>query len=330
MHLQNVKLSEKLALYQGHLLTLANNFISFPDLYDPNRRAWFEEGTLVMDGRRFTLAIRAPNRDEHIKRTSKGTTFVMYAIIEHPVRKEKLELAIPATAGVQGNLMEGKRGVFEHIDGDEWKAQLVAIVDRPISLIEASLAPFEKLGKAVMNKIESLMDAAEGKLEKSGGATVEQIKAGTASGAGITARPPRSGSVGGLMAGGGIAVAALGSSLAFITSTLSKLNPGQVAQGLGAAILAVMVPSVIIAYVRLRQRDLSRVLEGSEWAVNSGMKLNRAQCRHFTVRPDYPAGSRFLRGWRWWIGWGIALILAGLLIWGIVYSISRFVEPPSP
>ncbi|PCI37606.1 MAG: hypothetical protein COB53_05860 [Elusimicrobia bacterium] len=60
-------LVEKLILYQAYLLSVVNNFVSFPDLYDINQRALFEMGTLVMDGRSFRLAVRVRDRAAHLK-----------------------------------------------------------------------------------------------------------------------------------------------------------------------------------------------------------------------------------------------------------------------
>ena len=42
--LDNIRLTEKLILYQANLLMLANNFVSFPHLYDPASRAMFGTG----------------------------------------------------------------------------------------------------------------------------------------------------------------------------------------------------------------------------------------------------------------------------------------------
>ena len=37
----DLRVAEKLLLYQVNILRLANNFVSFPELYDPARRAVF-------------------------------------------------------------------------------------------------------------------------------------------------------------------------------------------------------------------------------------------------------------------------------------------------
>ena len=58
---------EKLILYQKWLMILANNFVSFEDLYNPNRRALFEMGTLVIDKRQITFTMGVEDYQAHKK-----------------------------------------------------------------------------------------------------------------------------------------------------------------------------------------------------------------------------------------------------------------------
>jgi hypothetical protein len=88
--------------------------------------------------------------------------------------------------------------------------------------------------------------------------------------------------------GGGLAFAAVGSSLAFIAKTLSEVNPLH----LGAVVLAlggiVTLSSGLLGYLKLRSRDMSALLEAAGWAVNFRMKLTRRLGRLFTHRRELP------------------------------------------
>ncbi len=314
--LQNVKEAEKLALLQGYIRRMVDNYVGFPDLYDPKRRALFEEGTLVMDGREFSLAVRVPDRAEHRRATAENPMFTMYVEIEQKGSGRKMEVAVPVTSGTQGNLVTGKRGVFMHVDGTEWSARVVDIVDHPISLREAMWAPFERLGTAVTRKIEALTSAAEKKVEDAGAGVVRMPAGGAAGG------PPgvAGGGMGSVLAGGGIAIAALGSSAAFIFKTLAGLRWWQILGGVAAALLAYMIPAVILAGIRLRQRDLSCILEGAGWGINGRMRLTLEQRRTFTRRPAYPAGTRF----RPVVSRAVWLVAGGaLLLWGLLAILGR-------
>ncbi len=303
LDLGQIRKAEKLALYQGHLLEFANNFAAFPFLYDAEKRAGFEMGTLIMDARRFTLSIQVPNRAEYIKNIKDGTMFIMIVEIVDTNRNLKMDIAVPATRGGQGNLKIGKHGIFEHVDGTQWFATVVHITDNPISLGEAMLEPFKRLGSAVTRKVESITKAAEKKLDETGSKAVEQIQQTP-----TAAAPAQPG--GGMLAGGGIAIAAMGSSLAFITKIFSELQFAGIMKGLGGAVLAVLIPSTIIAWMRLQKRDLSVLLEGADWAINSRMRLTTGQCRTFTRKPRFPKGSILRQDLAWWC-WRV-VILVGL------------------
>ena len=139
--------------------------------------------------------------------------------------------------------------------------------------------------------------------------------------------------MGPMLAGGGIAVAALGSSFAFITKTLAGLSVFTILVGLGGALLAVIVPMLIIAFGKLRRRDLSAILEGSGWAINARMRLTRVQGKYFSERPPFPAGARGIRRTRavaWVIGAVLAAGAAGAL-WMTMHDggDSRGAETPS-
>jgi len=84
-----------------------------------------------------------------------------------------------------------------------------------------------------------------------------------------------------------VVIAALGSSVAFIAQTFSKLNLKIIIGTIAAVILALVVPATISAYYKLSKRDLSAILEGSGWGVNPRMKLTKKQANTFTRRPYY-------------------------------------------
>ncbi|MDY7010672.1 MAG: hypothetical protein SVV80_07960 [Planctomycetota bacterium] len=277
--MNDVRRVEKLILYQAHLLRLANNFVSFPHLYDPASRAMFEMGTLVMDGRRFNFSARVKDRPAHSEIARQGNMYVLYAEIV-PIDGHKYEIATAVTSGGKGNLFIGKRGVFEDVAGRESDARIVEIIENPISLNEALVSPFKRLGRALTGKIEAMTTSAEKKLDT----ITTQEKAPSAPSAGTN----RGLLAGGLLMGGGVAVAALGSAFAYISKTLAGIEPWKIFLGIGIAILAVMLPTIIVAMLKLRRRDLSAILEGAGWAINARMRLTRRQSRFFTRKPHLP------------------------------------------
>ena len=279
-HLDSIRLVEKLILYQAGLLDLANNFIAFPYLYDPADRAMFEMGTVILDGRRFTFAVKVTDRNEHLKMGATANMYLMYVQVTPRGEESPFELAVPVTAGSKGNLCIGKRGIFQDRAGLEHDARVVRVVENPISLGEAMVSPFVRLGRMLTGKIESITGKAEQKFDTQAQASINQVGETPAA---QQAQSP--GMSGGMLMGAGVALAALGSALAYITQKLSETSWVAIVIAIGGAILAVLLPMVLVASLKLRKRDLSAVLEGSGWAINARMRLTRKQGRVFTQHP---------------------------------------------
>jgi hypothetical protein len=94
------------------------------------------------------------------------------------------------------------------------------------------------------------------------------------------------------VAAGGVAVAALGSSAAFIVHQFQSVTVADLLRATVAIGLLVMVPSGLVGWLKLRRRNLAIVLEGAGWALNDRLLLTRAMGALFTRRPARPRGSR--------------------------------------
>lgn len=267
--LENLKELERLILYQANMLPLVNSFVSFPHLYDPNERALFEEGTLIMDGRHFTMAVKVEDRQHHIETSRGSNIFVIYCELYGPDGKKMHEIALPVTSGSRGNLRLHKWGIFNDINGHELHARIVDIVENPISIGEAVLDPFARLKRSFFSRLEQFSSKAEERLfqKQEGDEKKKNVASGT------------------MLAGLSVAVAALGSSAAFITKTVSAMSLKTVLLALLVMALLLLVPTALSAYYRLSRRDLSSILEGSGWGLNARMKLSSSQAKHFTHGP---------------------------------------------
>jgi len=266
---------EKLILYQRWLMVLANNFVSFADLYNPNARALFEMGTLVIDERQITFTMGVRDRQAHKKISQRSSMYLLYVEVTGRQDKDiKFEIVAPVTSGNSEGLCIGKRGIFFTVDGREWDAEVVDIVVNPISVWESVKAPFQKFADFARKQIEKMTKSSEEK-------AVSMASSASASG---TARD--------LMLGGGLAIAALGSSFAYITQALSEVKPVQVLVALLGLAMVVLLPSIFAGFVKIRRRDMSGLLEASGWAVNVHMRLNMTMGRLFTHTPHLPKDAR--------------------------------------
>ncbi len=262
---------ERLLVYQRDLLELCNNFVSFPRFYDPKVRSMLEQGTLVMDGRRFDLALRVTHRADHVKKALEGQIFLMYVRVEAP---EPYEVAVAVTSRWKGRLFDGKRGVFIDREGRVLDAVVVQLLDNPISLWEAISRPFARLGGMIAARLKSFSDARLTEIEKETGGE------GTKN----------------MLVNGGVAVAALSSSAAYIAKTLSELEATALLRNVAILVAVMTLPAVVAAAWKLAQRDLGIVLEASGWAINEKMRLPRWAGPVFTRTPPLPEGAQLSHG----------------------------------
>jgi len=275
---KQIILAEKMMLFRKLFITFVNNYVAMPELYDYSKPSILEEGTLIMDGRRFNLAIRVFNEAEHMLVTKNSSTYVMYVELTHLPLNKKMEVAVPLARGMSGYIMIGKRGIFEHIDGTIMQAKVVQIVDFPVSFLDAILKPFKKLGEAVTTKIDSIASSAEKNLLSTTDSLIDPNKK-------VAALPAaNSNQTAGMIAGGGFAIAAIGSSLAFMTKTLSSIHPSRIIVFVGVLILAMLVPLSIVAFIRLARRDISCLLEGAGWAINPRLRITKRMKKYISER----------------------------------------------
>lgn len=312
--LERIRELERLLLYRKHLMNIANNFISFPHLYAPGERAMFEMGSALLDGRWFNFAVPVENPAQHRKIAKLSSIFVMYLEVGDQDGK-KYTVAVPATSGTKGNLAVGKRGVFFDTNSKEYDAHVIHVIDNPISLREALVAPFVRLWQYAEGKVEAWSGSAEKGLIGQFDQSQKTIAQSGNALAGVgTAKPGLLSGAATPLIGLSIAAAALGSALAFITKTFAGLSKTGIVLGLLGAALAVMLPMGVVALLKLRRQDLSALLEGCGWAINARMRLDRKQRRYFTRTVPYPRDAKGTPSDpRWWL-LVAALLIAALLI----------------
>lgn len=328
--IQAVAELEKLVLYQRWLLSFANNFLSMPDLYQPDRRALYEQGTLILGGRKYTLAVAVPDRGAHTALTGAGPTCILYVQVSPREGGESYEVAVPVTRGRSGELAVGKRGIFQDVEGRELDAVVTHVVSQPVSIWEAMTQPFARVGSFISSKFESLAGSSDKAMDESIAKAHERATAAPAEPA-----PAPAGNTAGLVAAGGVAFAAVGSSLAFILSQLKSLTLLELITAGLLLVSAVMLPAGLLGWWRLRRRNLALLLEGSGWALNDRLLLTRDLAALLTRKPRLPRHATVdradqARAWRRslhtsdeqeqssvWVRVGLILLVLGVVAWQV-------------
>ncbi len=298
---------EKLVLCHRWVVELVNNFVNFSSIYDRGRTALLDIGSLVIDGRRLDFCVKVRDPKAHKEVASLSLLFLVYAAVyEREGTAPVLTLAAPVTAGERGRLRIGKRGMFIDNQGKQFDAVVVDLIEHPISIKEAALAPFRRAGQMVSQRLESWLGAQRDSQEKAAHAAAEKQALQAAEAAKDPAKakdkevakpadgkakdakeaPKSEGlNVNSLIIGGGMALAGVGALLASVLAALSTLRGWLGIAGIFAAVAGL---SAVLGWLKLRRRDMSLLLEANGWAVNLRMPVSRRIGLLFTRAPDLP------------------------------------------
>jgi hypothetical protein len=281
---------EKLLHYKRDLFKLVNNFVSFRNFYTGRDKAIFQVGTLYLDGRSCELCVRVGDVNKHAAFANTSGVCLAYCDCVRNGGAEKMSIAAAFTAGDSDFLTVGRNGIFYDRKGRDWNAQIVRIVDHPISIRQAFWSPYKKLAKTISEQLQkfaaSKASAVEGTMAKT---AIESGKGLTDSAA---AKPPFDvGKFAGIFAAMGLAIGAIGGILASIVSGVLGLAFWQIPLALVGLMLLVSGPSMAMAWFKLKKRNLGPVLDACGWAINARAYINIPFGTSLTALADLPAGA---------------------------------------
>ncbi|MDO9177250.1 MAG: hypothetical protein Q7U16_02810 [Agitococcus sp.] len=290
---------DKLVRYQANLLTLINNFVSLSHFYTRKDKAIFQAGTLFIDERSCDLTIHVNDMAKHSSMAGLSNTYLLYCECSRKDQVNKMTIVAAVTAGDAGNLMVGRNGVFYDRAGRDWDATVVKIIENAISVREAFWTPYRRIGRMVSNQMQKMAadrdKAIESKSAESVTAGTSNIQAAANAPKDAPKTPPAPFDVAkfaGIFAAIGLAVGAIGTVIASIVSGFLGLEPWKMPIAILGIMLLISAPSMIMAWFKLRQRQLSPILDANGWAVNSHAKINIPFGTTLTLLATLPKGAK--------------------------------------
>ncbi|MBM4040723.1 MAG: hypothetical protein FJ290_19640 [Planctomycetes bacterium] len=266
---------ERLARYYRDLYQLLNNFVAFADFYSRQRKAVFQAGTLYLDGRSCELCVRVDDMAKHGALASLSKTYLAYCDCTRKGSAEKMTIAAAFTGGDSDHLMVGRNGVFYDRKGQDWDATITKLVEHPISIRQAIMAPYKRIARMIGEQIEKFAAARDKAVTDKAAAGI-----GDAAKAVEAPKPPAApapfdiAKFAGIFAAIGLALGAIGTALAAVVSGFLSLTCWQMPLVILGIFVLISGPSVILAWLKLRQRDLGPILDASGWAVNARARIN--------------------------------------------------------
>ena len=281
---------ERLIRYHANLLTLISNYVNMGRLYDPKTLSIFQVGTLYMDARACNLCFHVDDIAAHSGQAAASKCCLAYCTLTRPGTKETRTICAAFTSGFASTLWVGRNGIFYDLDGKDWDAVIVKMVDNAISLKEAFWDPWRKIAAMIGGQINKMLSARQDAALAAAAKKVDA--AGTAAAAPAEAPKKMEGAaLASTAAALGIAVGLISTAIAGVVGAIAGLPLWKTALGLVAILLVVSGPSMILTWFKLRARDVAPILNACGWAINRRLRISLKLGRLFTTEAAIPAGS---------------------------------------
>lgn len=296
----DIKLVNKFLLLYRDFYKLLKNYVVFADFYtrDKNKLAVFQAGQLYIDQRCCDLCIRVTDMSKHADMAGLSGLFLIYCHCVSKVKKAEMDIVAALTDGDIDDLRVGKNALFYDRSGQDWDATVTKIVDNPISIRQAFFSPYKKLGKFISDKITK--NAADKESKK-----MEELTAKADTATDKLAAPPDTATdaavktdekkaqmfdiakFAGIFAAIGLAIGAIGGALAALGGFVAAKWYNIILLVVGV-VLFISGPSMFLAWLKLRKRNLGPVLNANGWAINAQVRVNTAFGATLTTLAKYP------------------------------------------
>ncbi|TAJ21069.1 MAG: hypothetical protein EPO68_05500 [Planctomycetota bacterium] len=274
---------DKLVRYRRDLHRLLTNYVNFRDFYDGGDAAIFQAGTLYLDTRSCDLVVRVADAGKHAALAGLSKTFLAYCDCTRKSTGQTMTVAAAFTNGDSDNLMVGRNGILYDRNGDDWDVTITKLIEQPISIRQAFFSPYKKAIRAFEEMIAKRAAAADAASTSKLTGAAEGVAAGKAP-------EPKKLDIG-TVAAIGVAVGGISAALGTFAGVIFGLGAWMPA-GIIAILLLISGPSMVIAWLKLRQRNLGPILDANGWAVNTQAKINVPFGRSLTKLAVLPPGSQ--------------------------------------
>lgn len=321
----------KLLLLSRDYVLLLHNFVTLQDFYDlSDKFGIFQAGTLMIDQRACHLCLRVTDMAKHDLQAGLSGMFLVYCDCENQTLKQKIQIVAAVTVGEVQNLTVGKNAVFYDRQGREWDATVYKIIDNPISIRQAFWTPYRKFGNWVTELINKRAAEKEQKQFENITTKVDEKSQQMPAATDAPAEKPQPqkaqpfdiAKFAGIFAAFGMAIGAIGTMLVSIAKGWVVLTWWQQILVILGLLLLISGPSMLIAFLKLRRRNLAPLLNANGWAVNADAIINvlfgatlTDQAKYPVLKLKDPFVKEGMPAWQKWLIAALVVIVLAVGAW---------------
>ena len=318
----NIEMVDKFLHILRDFYRLLRNFVTLSDFYTKDKcvAAIFQSGRLIIDQRECRFCMQVADAAKHNASAAASGMFLVYCDCTTKSKPGKLAIVAAVTVGEIGDLVAGKNAIYYDNSGLEWDAVITKVVDNPISIAQSFWSPYRRMAKAIENLINKSAADKDAKMMADATAKINAaptaVPAAGADGKPAVAPPFDIAKFAGIFAAIGMAVGALATAVTKIFGGLLNMPLWKTAIAIVAVLLLISGPAMVLAWLKLRRRNIAPLLNANGWAVNAASKISIPFGETLTDSAKFPKmklkdpfAKKGLAPWKKW-----AISLAALVV----------------
>ena len=317
----NIDMVNKFMHVYRDFYRLLRNFVTLTDFYDKDVTSIFQSGKLIIDQRECRFCMKVTDMAKHNASAASSGMFLVYCDCTTKTHAGKLQVVAAVTVGDIGDLVVGKNALYYDNAGEEWDAVITKIIDNPISVSQAFWSPYRRMATAIENLINKSAADKDAKIMADATAKINAAPAATAAGAAAQPQPFDIGKFAGIFAAIGMAVGALATALTDIFSGFLNMPWWKTLVVIAAVMLVISGPAMVMAWLKLRRRNIAPLLNANGWAVNAASKISIPFGETLTDAAKYPKikikdpFAKKSSPWKAWLGAIVAVAVVACGLW---------------
>ena len=290
----NIDMVDKFLHIYRDFYRLLRNFVTLNDFYQKDKgvSAVFQSGRLIIDQRECRLCMRVTDMAKHTASASTSEMFLIYCDCTSKVSDKTLNIVAAVTAGEVGDLIVGKNAVYYDNAGNEWDAVISKVIDNPISVGQAFWSPYRRMSKTIENLINKSAADKDAKMMNEANAKINAVPvslpAAGQDGKPAAAPPFDIAKFAGIFAAIGVAMGMIGAALSGLVDSLKGMQWYQLILLFAGIMLLISGPSMVMACIKLRRRNIAPLLNANGWAVNAASKISIPFGETLTDKAKFP------------------------------------------
>ncbi len=333
----NIAVMDKFLYVYRDFYRLLKNFITFHDFYDKckDTKAIFQSGRLIIDQRECLFCMKVDDMGKHSAAAPSSGMYIVYCDCTAKGVAGKLQVMAAITVGDIGDVVVGKNAIYYDNNGVEYDAVITKVIDNPISMSQAFWSPYRRIANTVEGFIAKNAADKDAKIMKDVTASINNAPKAAADPKAAAAAPFDIGKFAGIFAALGMAVGMIGSALASLVKGLVALTWWQVILTFVGCLLVISGPAMVMAWMKLRRRNISPLLNANGWAMNASLRVSIPFGETLTNIAKFPTlnlkdpyAKKGIPAWKKWVISVSALVLVLAVLW--ICNLFAWAKLPSP